>query len=64
MKTIKSKARVILPDGEYFGFQTAYYVKVQFNDIIYKFEVDVGLRGFDIPCAITVVNSYAHITTK
>ena len=52
--------KVNLPDGKYDGVWGGWQVCIDYTSIC--FETSIGVRGFNIPVEITIVNGYATFT--
>lgn len=46
----------LLPNGRYYAFQSGYEITVTYLDELYKFTTDYGVRGFNVPVTIDVVD--------
>jgi adenine specific DNA methylase Mod len=54
----------VLKDGEYAGAWSGYNVKVRLSKtLIYNLETDVGVRGLNIPCKVTIKDGKATVDT-
>ncbi len=53
-----------IPDGVYDGIWSAYEVKMTVNGNAVKFNVKSGIRGLNIPVAVTVTDGVAKVRTK
>lgn len=44
------------PDGTYAGTWSGYEVAFSADGLRYKADTQVGIRGMDVPCEVTVIN--------
>lgn len=43
-----------IPDGVYEGFWSGYVVRFRVGGDSYEARVDVGVRGLNVPCKVTI----------
>jgi len=53
-----------IPVGIYYGLWSGYEVKFSYNGEDYFFQTDLGVRGINIPCKITLEDTRILVDTN
>ncbi len=50
-----------LPDGSYSGLMSGYTVSFSVNGKMFEAQAEIGVRGLNIPCTVTVTDGNAAV---